>query len=385
MSGSLTVLVLASIATLVYHYLGYPAVLWILAKVAPRPTKTGSGQPRVSMLVAAYNEAAVIEDKLNNALDLDYPHLDIIVVSDGSTDGTEAIARRFEDRGVVVVEVSPRQGKGNALNRGAEQARGEILLVSDANAMVARDALTHLVRHFDDPSVGCVSGHVAPEPARDGSDISGSEGLYWRYEAFLKRAESRIASTTGVVGSLLALRRELFAPIPAGLINDDSFLMLHIMRQGFRVLYEPTAHCWRRSSRTMQDELRRRKRITSGRYQHMMRFSEWPWNSPFTVFFLFSHKYLRLLLPFFMIAALLGNLTVLFFSPVSWLMLLTLTGQAAFYALAAVGAILSRTPNRRWRPATLAYYITVGNLGLAYGFLQHVRGRHTVLWQKAAR
>jgi cellulose synthase/poly-beta-1,6-N-acetylglucosamine synthase-like glycosyltransferase len=168
------------------------------------------------VLIAAHNEASIMAEKIETTLALDYPNFEIIVSSDGSTDETVDIARGYANYGIRVISTLERGGKGAALNRAAVEARNEILIVSDANAFPAKDALRKLVRSFVDPEVGCVSGRVFPQTSESGAanSVTQGEGSYWRYEGFIKAAESRLASSTGVVGSLLAVRRELFAPIP---------------------------------------------------------------------------------------------------------------------------------------------------------------------------
>ncbi|MCF6290808.1 MAG: glycosyltransferase family 2 protein [Desulfobacterales bacterium] len=372
-----------------YHYLGYPALLAVLARLRPRPVRQRPVTPRVSLIIAAYNEEKVIAEKIDNSLALDYPALEIIVVSDGSSDTTAGIVRGYADAGVVGLHRPQRWGKSAAVNRGAEQATGDIFVFSDANAFYFPDVIRKLTRNLADPAVGCVSGSKTVRPLADNrcqeSSVGRSEGLYWRYESFIKEKETLVSSVTGVVGEMLALRHELFQPIPDNIINDDAFLCWHILRQGFRVVYEPGARCWETASASGRDDMVRRQRITAGRYQLLFRVRWWPWNNPGALFLLISHKFLRLFLPFLMVIALAANLLLLFFPHVPALMLFLLAGQSAFYALALLGMLLDRQGRPSWRLPALAYYILIGNLASLSGLFLFLTGRQSVLWQKAAR
>lgn len=386
MSGTLELVVVLLIGLIGYHYAGYPLLVHALARAFPRPPRRGDVTPSVAVVVAAHDEGAIIAEKIEATLALDYPDVEIIVSSDGSTDDTVAVAARYADRGVRVIAAPTRAGKGAALNRAVAQSSAEIVVISDANAFPAPDALRQLVRSFHDPEVGCVSGRVAPGPLTGAAatSVAESEGAYWRYEGFIKAAESTLASATGVVGSLLAVRRDCYEPVPPAVINDDSHLMLAVMRRGLRAVYEPKARCWRRPSRTAADEITRRKRLTAGRYQHLARLRSWPWNAPLTVFMLVSHKYLRLLMPLAMALALVLNLLVVGRGDASTWLQLTLAGQAAFYAAAGAGFVLAGL-GRRLRPAAIAYFLVAGNLAMAWGFVNYVAGRQTVLWTRVSR
>lgn len=377
--------VLILIGLIAYHYVGYPFLVNAFAILFPRPPRKADITPPVSIVVAAHNEAAILAEKIEATLALDYPTFEVIVSSDGSTDDTVAIAGRYADRSVQVIDVANRSGKGAALNRAVKRCKNEIVVISDANAFPAPDALRKLVRSFNDSSVGCVSGRVAPQDSGDcAKGVAAGEGAYWRYEGFIKSAESTLRSATGVVGSLLAIRRDLYEPVPKGVINDDSHLMLAVMRRGMRAIYEPEARCWRRSSRTAADEITRRKRLTVGRYQHLARLGSWPWKSPLTVFMLVSHKYLRLLMPFVMLLALMLNIAVVVGGHPAPLLNVALVAQAAFYALAATAPLLAAF-GRRVRLVSMAYFLVAGNVAMAWGLVSYLAGRQTTHWSPVGR
>ncbi|GAB4159794.1 MAG: glycosyltransferase family 2 protein [Candidatus Promineifilaceae bacterium] len=373
-----------------YHYAGYPALLWLLARLRPRPTRQGTALPAISLIIAAYNEADVIAAKAENSLALDYPpdRLEIIFVTDGSDDGTADVAATYAAQGVRLLHQSQRQGKSAAINRAAAQANGDILVFSDANAFYLPDALRLLVRHFADPQVGGVSGQKTIRRSHDrrqpASGVSDSSSLYWRYESAIKRWESAIGSTVGVVGEMMAVRRALFQPIPVDVINDDAYLAVRLCRAGARVVYEPAAVCWETAAESNEQEQIRRRRITAGRFQLLFRPRLWPWRSPWMVFALFSHKFLRLLLPFFLLGALVSSALAVWRGQGGGLLQLALAGQLAVGALAAWGAWQERT-GRRGRMPALAYFLLSSNWTTLQGLVRYLRGQQTVLWQKAQR
>jgi len=376
---SLTVI---CVAVIVFHFIGYPVFLFFVSIVARRPIDRSDDYPLVSLVVSAYNEANVIEEKIKNCLSLDYPEnlLEVIIVADGSNDDTEEIVKRYEDLGITLLHEPERRGKSAAVNRGFAYAKGEIVVFSDANAFYYPDAIKKLARNFGDPNVGGVSGNktvVASDAA-----VTKSEGIYWRYESAIKRMESSIGSTVGVVGEMIAVRRELFVPIPPHFINDDACIMLSIVKAGYRVIYASDAICWESSAQSMKEEVLRRKRINAGRFQFLFRPGLWPWNQPMVLFQFISHKLLRLLLPVFMIGALAGNAAVLVMpaspSSMRWLFLL----QCGFYGLALVGWVGDVT-GRKWRLPGVAYYVTRSSLTSLQGFVGYAVGKQTVLWEKA--
>ncbi len=382
----LSIITTFCLAALAYHYLIYAMLLKLWASLRPRPARQAPITPAVSLIVSAYNEADVIAQKVANSLALDYPadKLEIIIVTDGSDDETPAIVRRYADTGVKLRHDPVRRGKSAAMNRAAAQAGGDILVFSDANAFYEPDVLRKLVRHFADETVGCVSGNKTIRQS-DGR-IGQSAGFYWRYESAIKTWEGAVGSTVAVVGEMLAVRRTCFTPIPPHIINDDAYLATRLMNQGWRVLYDPEAVCWETAVLSPEDEHIRRRRITAGRYQLMFQLRLWPWRYPLTLFQLVSHKFLRLLLPFFMIGAFAANLLLLLLGRrrAHWLMKLTFTGQMLVYLLALLGALLPG--NGRWRklPA-IAHYIVHGNLTSLHGLARYLTGKQTVLWAKAKR
>jgi len=380
-----TILTWVFIFLVFYTYLGYPLLLVILSRLFKNPVKLGDELPSVSLIVAAYNEETVIKQKIENSFELDYPpeKLQIMIVSDGSSDQTPDIAKQYDSKGVLALFEPERRGKSAALNRGVEQATGDILVFSDANAFYYPDAIKKLVRNFNDPRVGCVSGRKTVRSST--SSIAESEGLYWKYESYLKKAESHLHSTTGVVGEMNAIRRQQFQPIPANMINDDAFLAFQVLRQGLRVIYEPEAVSWETSAQSTRDEVIRRQRINAGRYQLFLSPRNiWPWNNLFVLFMMFSHKFARLLLPFFMIGALVFNLLAVLLGSQSILLQLALLAQVVIYLLAFLNLFLEQV-GIKVKLIALIGFIVSSNLASLNGLIRYLNGKQTVLWEKGQR
>lgn len=387
MSEALQTLTVLSLALLAYHYLGYLGLLWVGSRLIPHPVATRAIEARVSLIICAFNEQGVIEAKLRNALQTDYPSLEIIVVTDGSDDSTPRLVEAFADKGIRCLHQPERRGKAAAMNRAAAEANGDILLFSDANAFYSSDAVARIVANFADANVGCVSGEKSVRrKTEDGgwTAIGEAEGFYWKYEAAIKRLESIIASTAGVVGEILAVRRTSWRPIPAGVINDDFYICLTIQKFGQRVVYERTAVSWELPSQSLADDIKRRRRITAGRFQALFHPGWWPWRSPLGLFMLASHKFLRVLLPVFFALALGGNLALLAGPAMPDLMVMTLWAQFAFYALVLAGVVADRL-GKHWRLPSICYYVFLGNVTTARGLIHYFSEEQAVLWEKASR
>ncbi len=386
------------VALILYAYFGYPLLVALFARLRPKSPKyvlSDSELPTVTLLIAAYNEQAVIERKLENTLALDYPRdcLQILVAADGSNDATPAIVQSFADRGVELAYSPARAGKMAAINRAMGLARGEIVVMSDANNMYEAKGLRALVAPFRDPQVGATSG--AKTILRGDGVLGESEGLYWKYESFIKKQENRLGSTTGVVGEMLAIRRELFEPAPAWVINDDFHMAMQVVRKGFRVLYVPEARSYERVSLTAQDEMARRARIVAGRFTVMANPRETlPFNRPLVVWQVISHKYLRAFIPLAMIGALLANVFALVFVPTvgaagvfrlappfGWIFFAL---QVAFYAAAWIGGKIGRA-GLFGKILYIPAFLVNSNLAALSGLIRYLRGSQKATWQRVAR
>lgn len=300
-----------SFAFIGYVYFGYPLLLSALRRLLRRPIQKGDWEPTISMVIAAHNEKDTIAAKIRNCLQLDYPvaKLEMIVSLDGSTDGTDRIARQYENGRIRVFHSPRHRGKAAALNRGAAAARGELIVFADARQHIHRRALRELAANFRDSSVGAVSGEMilVERGQKEDADVLHPMGLYWRYEKWLRAMESDIGSTVGATGALYAIRRELFQPLPERIILDDVLIPMRIAIGGKRVIFEPAARAYDQVACCPEAEFRRKVRTLAGNYQlvALMPGLLFPWRNP--VFFQFvSHKMGRLLVPYF--------LAMLFFS-----------------------------------------------------------------------
>ena len=218
----------------------------------------------------------------------------------------------------------------------------------------------------------------------DATEVGNSESIYWRYESLIKSAESRIRSTAGVIGAIMAVRRDLYEPIPAGVINDDTYIALQVMRKGFRVVYEPAAICRQRPVYSFRDDALRRKRITAGRFQLLFSTKWWPWNDPLGVLFLFSHKLLRLMLPIFFIGAIGANTLAMMSAEAPAILYQTLLMQVGVLGLAIIGHFAPAS-RRLWKVPRLAYFVLNGYLSTVRGMIDYINGKQDVMWQRAMR
>jgi poly-beta-1,6-N-acetyl-D-glucosamine synthase len=367
-----------SVLLLGYLYLGYPALIWAWSALHPRRGRRVPMEPPVTVLVVAHNEAARIAGRLENLLALDYPRdrLEILLGSDGSTDGTPEIARAYEPAGVTVIAFETQRGKPAVLNDLIPKARGQIVVLADTRQRFAAEVIRALVEPFGDPQVGAVSGELILTDGPAETAVGHGVGFYWRYEKLIRRSESRADSTVGATGALYAVRRELFEPIPADTILDDVLIPLRIVRRGYRVLFEPAAPAWDRPAATARAEFTRKARTLAGNFQLFTR-ERWLWNPRRNRLWLqtVSHKGLRLGAPLLHGAALAANLALggaPFYR-------FTLLVQAAFYA-AAIGGHALRHARRRSPLLSVPYVVCLLNCATVVGFLRFATRQQRVTW-----
>lgn len=340
-------------ALVAYVFVGYPILVAVWAAMVRRRPPDAGALPTVSLLVPARNEAGVIAAKVANALELDYPaeRLQIVVVSDGSTDATAAIARQAGGDRIEVHVRARSRGKTAALNETMPALTGEIVVFSDAASLLARGAIRALVAHFGDPKVGAVSGvYVVGDP--EGAATGHQENAYWRYETFLKSREARLGTLLGAHGSLYAIRRRLY-PYPADTtINDDYVIPLRILQRGYHVVYEPCAVA-AEDARQM-DGFGRRVRVMAGNLQQLRELAPLVWPPrPRVLFAFLSHKVGRLAVPWALLALAASN-AALIGLPFYRAMAIV---QVLFYGLAVAGAV----GIGQGRAARLSYYFCLVN------------------------
>jgi cellulose synthase/poly-beta-1,6-N-acetylglucosamine synthase-like glycosyltransferase len=377
----------ASLLAIAYAYVGYPLVLWLLSRFsAPAATdgaRGSTGLPAVTLIVSAFNEERVIGQKIENALALDYPRglLEIVVVSDGSSDRTCEIVLGFAHRGVVLRHYEGRIGKTACLNRALPMAAGSIVVFSDANSAYERGALKALLLPFEDASVGFVTGWTTYGGGEDGS-ASGSIGVYSRLELVTKALESRLGSCIGADGAIFAIRKELYTPLRDYDIND-LVIPLSINRQGYRGVLQREAVCVERDAGGARAEFQRQVRITSRTLRAIVNYRELlnPFRFGLLSFEIFSHKLCRFLVPPFLVAALVSNLLL---AERGGFYVVALVAQGVFYAAAGAATLVSKAGFLSHAAETARIFVVV-NAAIALAWVKYFQGETYTTWSPTKR
>ncbi len=368
-----------SAALVFYVYFGYPILVFAIARLRPRPVTRSGIEPTVSIIIAAYNEERDIRLKIENTFELEYPRekLEIIVVSDGSTDSTDSIVREFADRGVKLVRQDPRGGKTAAQNLAVEHSSGEIILFSDATSIYRPDVINEIVANFADESVGCVAGKlIYVDPAE--STVGSAARSYWSYETLLKQSESAACSLIGVSGCLYAVRRANYHPMYPEACSDFLIATL-VYKQGLRTIYEPGAVCTEETNRQSNKEMRMRVRVISQTFTDLWRNREMlnPFKIGFYAIQLISHKVLRYGVPVFLAASVISAAML---APGAIIFLLVFLSQMIFLAAAIAAWVLERM-GMKIGPLAIPLYFLLTNIASLAGFLQFLRGERYAAWE----
>jgi cellulose synthase/poly-beta-1,6-N-acetylglucosamine synthase-like glycosyltransferase len=374
----------ASVGLVIYVYFGYPVLVDLLSRLRKVARESGPALPElpaVSVIIPAHNEERWIARKIENTLALDYPsdRLQILVASDGCTDKTVEIVGRYAEQGVVVNHRPQHSGKTATLNRVVPTARGEIVLLTDCNALLPANTLQLLALHFQDPSVGCVTGERVC--LHTGSSASEGEGFYWRYEAWIKNSESKLGSCLGSHGQVMAVRKALFPHIPV--IGDDFYVPMRILiSRGAQVQFEPRAKALIPAAASLSLELERkiRSHVSLLRDLPHLKGGLNPVRSRVWWRFL-SHHILRLFVPFALLMALLS--TPFLWRAAGFYRVITV-GQCAFYVAAATGCLCARL-GLRPRIVYIPFYFVFANLGVLLAWVRWARGKHQYAWQRTER
>jgi cellulose synthase/poly-beta-1,6-N-acetylglucosamine synthase-like glycosyltransferase len=367
------------VAAILSTYLGYPLAILAAGFLSRHRPRTAAITPSVTMVISAYNEESVIGAKIENTLEVDYPkeRFEVLVISDGSDDRTDEIVGAYADRGVALRRQTPRGGKSRGLTRFVPDAKGEILVFSDANSMYDPQAIRCLVRHFADPKVGYVVGHQR-YVEQSGSSASFSENLYWQYEVALKECESRVGSVVGGDGAIYATRKVLFRPLQDDDIND--FVNpLQIAAQGYQGVFDKDAFCYEQTARDFRGEFRRKIRIVNRSFRGLLRVPDVldPRKVGAFAYQVIFHKLLRWFVPYFLLGALASNVALL------------LSGESGIYTVACLlqftlygAAFLYRFESfRAWKGAYVPYYFCLVNLAALLGTVGVLRGQKFVQWE----
>ena len=372
-----------------YAFLGYGILLYVLVliKRIVYPDKTIFDEnylPTVTFVVPCYNEIDTIEQKINNCISMDYPKdkYTIVFITDGSTDGTPELVQKFP--GIKLLHEPQRAGKASAENRAMLFVNSEITIFSDANTTLPSDAIKKMVRHYKNPMVGAVSGEKRIQAKVADQAAGAGEGMYWKYESFLKRLDSELLTIVGAAGELFSFRTSLFIPVEKDAILDDFMLSMRIAAKGYRVIYEPEASALETASASIKEELKRKIRICAGGWQSMSRLM--PILFPFPNFMLtfqyISHRVLRwTIVPLLLIALLILNAYLAFQTPLYFVLFLF---QLCFYFLALLGWILA-TKNIKLKVLFVPYYFLIMNYAVLAGFIRFVKGSQSAAWERSKR
>jgi poly-beta-1,6-N-acetyl-D-glucosamine synthase len=362
-----------SLSLIFFTYAGYPICLYLRARYWPRPVRRAHIFPRVTIVLAVHNEEQNLLRKLDNLATLDYPadRLEVIVVSDGSTDQTNEILGEWQKTGRRALILLKRRGKANALNHGIAEAHAEIICFTDARQTIASDGLNNLIANFADLSVGCASGalmigenHSAPS--------SDGVGLYWRLEKQIRNWEGLAGSSVGATGAFYAVRKGLLLPLPVRTILDDVYIPLQVARQNRRVVFDPTAVAWDYLTPSPKQEFRRKVRTLAGNYQ-LLQLAPWllTRSNPLRIQFV-CHKLLRLVVPFALVGVLVST---------CWLRQglyeLILALQIVLYALAALTLLRAKTGFLS-RLSNISLAFLVLNTAAAVAFVYFITGKKEV-------
>lgn len=366
------------VVTIFYTYFGYALLIPLIGLFVKRPVNRRDITPRVTFLITAYNEEKNILKKLTEVLALDYPReqLEVMVASDGSTDRTDDIVREFRDQGVVLKRVEGRVGKTATQNEAVKAATGDVIIFSDATTVYEKDAIRKLVRNYNDPEVGAVSGryeYVNPT----GAPMGTGSILFWKYENFIKSMQTRIRTISGCCGCIYSVRKAAYVPLPGDIISD-LVEPLMVIRRGYRVVFEQEAIAYEETTEKSHEEFRMRIRVITRAMRGIL-FARGllnPFRFPFVSFQLISHKVLRWLIPFFLIGLLAANAFLLdrqFY-------VITFALQVAFYLLALAGLAADRM-GKKFKPAAVPLYFCIVNTASLIAFFKTLAGQKMVTWE----
>lgn len=382
-----------SLFIIFYTYIGYGLFVYFLVLIKrnfykkSKPVVYDNKElPTCSLVIAAYNEEGVIQEKIENTLFLSYPPelLKIYFVTDGSTDNTVEIIKKYPQ--LNLLHSDERRGKIAAMDRAMSYLDSEIVVFTDANTFLNRDAIIAICQNYSDPSVGGVAGEkrVSFDDKADAS--SAGEGMYWKYESQLKKWDSELYSVVGTAGELFSIRRVLYQAVPPNTILDDFMISMQIAAEGYKIVYEPNAFAVETASANVQEELKRKIRIAAGGMQAVFKLKELlnPFKRPILSFQYISHRVLRwTVTPLLLLLVFVLNLYFAIFEERQLYAILFIF-QVFFYSLAIVGLILERK-NLKTKITFIPYYFCIMNYAVLAGMIRFFQNKQNVIWVKAKR
>ena len=374
----------------VYTYLGYGILLTAINKMKsnnkPVLWPDTSTHATVSLIVPCFNEGDFIVEKIKNTLELDYPKdkLQIIFVTDGTNDHSLDLIKPYQDQ-LLWIHEEGRRGKAAAMNRSVAYAQGEILIFCDANTYLNKESIQRLVAPYTHPNVGAVSGEKRIIVKNEDHVSSAGEGLYWKYESWLKRNDSDFYTIVGAAGELMSYRKDLYVELPEDTILDDFIQSMQVAQRGYRVIYRPDAYAMETASANVGEEWKRKVRIAAGGWQSMGRLKSLlnPFNQPRLSFLYLSHRVFRWsIAPLSLLLLILIN-PILAFQH-SGVYSLILIGQILFYTMAWIGYVQDQK-GKKVKLAFVAYYFTMMNLAVFAGFKRFLKGSQKAAWERSQR
>ncbi|MEQ8361825.1 MAG: glycosyltransferase family 2 protein [Cyclobacteriaceae bacterium] len=376
-----------------YTYLGYPIILGLLVKLtrlshtSPLSQYKLEEMPEITLIVACYNEADILKEKIENTLQLDYPvnKVKYLFVTDGSTDNSEEIIRQYPE--IELFHESERRGKNAAVNRVMNYVKTPITIYCDANTLLNKKSLQFMARHYKNERVGAVAGEKRVKLPEEGNAAGSGESAYWRYESKLKQWDSELHTVVGAAGELFSIRTELYEEVPKGVLIEDFRLSMNIAKKGYKVVYEPEAYAVETASESIEEESKRKVRISAGGLIEVWHFM------PLLNFFKYgllsfqyvSHRMLRwTLAPLSLVIVLISNIILILKLTHHPFFKITFLLQLMFYGLALIGYLL-RSKNIKVKIAFIPYYFVFMNWSVFLGLIRLIHGKQSAVWEKAKR
>lgn len=383
-----------SVFIIFYTYIGYGILLYgfvalkRLVKKRPKICRQADDHklPTCTVIVAAYNEASIIREKIQNTLVLAYPQTKIryLFVTDGSTDGTPEIVGEFPD--IRLLHQQDRSGKIAAVHRAMQEVSTEVVVFTDANTFLNPEALVEICKHYADENIGVVAGEKRVYAGSKADASSAGEGFYWKYESTLKKWDSELHTVVGTAGELFSIRTNLYEPVPTDTVLDDFMISVQIAAKGFKVIYEPSAYATELASENVEEELKRKIRIAAGGIQSIIRLKKLlnPFHTPWLSFQYISHRVLRWTLAPVLLPAVFFINGVLLFRDHAGIYTFLFGAQVVFYGLSYIGWLLERR-RLKVKVAFIPFYFCLMNYAVLMGMVRYLKGRQSVVWERSTR